>query len=307
MGAGSTSRSRLEETFEAIDELRKHTKHSIKYLCAAAGVSRSGWYKWSSCEMTEAELDDERIIGLMRDIYVCTNGIYGYRRLAMALEREHGEHVGKKRIYRLARIAGLRSVIRRKRPNYIRSTPEITAENVLARDFRAEQVNEKWLTDVTEFKLDSGTKLYLSAILDRCDRSIVAYKIGTSNNNELVFSTFDEAVERNPDARPIFHSDRGFQYTNKIFKSKLDARGMTQSMSRVGRCLDNAPMEGFWGTLKSEMFYLKRSWKQDELISAIHEYMAWYNTQRGQASLGGLAPLEYRARRMGAQWHPASS
>lgn len=257
--------------------------------------------------MTDAELEDERIIEMMRDIYVSTNCVYGYRRLAIEIEREYGEHIGMKRAYRLAHIAGLQSVIRRKRPNYVRSRPEITAENVLARNFCADDVDQKWLTDVTEFKMADGKKLYLSAILDRCDRSIVAYKIGTSNNMELVFSTFDEAVKEHPGARPIFHSDRGFQYTNKLFKRKLEAQGMTQSMSRVGRCLDNAPMEGFWGTLKCEMFYLKRTWKRDELISSIHEYIAWYNTHRAQASLGGLAPLEYRAMRMDATQHPSSS
>jgi transposase InsO family protein len=95
-------------------------------------------------------------------------------------------------------------------------------------------------------------------ILDLYDRRIIEYKIGDSNNNELVFTTFDEATSLYPNAKPIFHSDRGFQYTNKVFHQKLVDAGMIQSMSRVGRCLDNAPMEGWWGILKSEMYYLKK-------------------------------------------------
>ena len=119
------------------------------------------------------------------------------------------------------------------------------SENVLNRDFHADAPNDKWLTDVTEFKHYDGSvvkKLYLSAILDLYDRRIVAYKIGESNNNELVFSTLDEAVALNPNAHPLFQSDRGFQYTNKAFHHKLVNAGMRQSMSRVGRCIDNGPM-----------------------------------------------------------------
>ena len=115
---------------------------------------------------------------------------------------------------------GLKSVIRRKRPGYVKSTPQITAENVLNRDFTANGINDKWLTDVTELKYNSQ-KAYLSAILDLKDRRIVSYVIGHSNNNQLVFETFDQAILGNPGAKPLFHSDRGFQYTNRVFHAKL--------------------------------------------------------------------------------------
>jgi transposase InsO family protein len=188
----------------------------------------------------------------------------------------------------------MKSVIRRKRPNYIKSTPEITAENILNRNFTAEKLNEKWLTDVTEFKFGDGGKMYLSAILDLKDKSIVAYSIGHSNNNILVGDTFDNAVRMYPDAKPLFHSDRGFQYTSRFFRAKLDAQGMTQSMSRVGRCIDNGPMEAFWGTLKAEMYYLNRFHDYDSLKMAIERYIAFYNGNRYQSKLGGLTPMEYR-------------
>lgn len=187
------------------------------------------------------------------------------------------------------------AVIRKKKKKYVYSTPQITAENILNRDFAAKKPNEKWLTDVTEFKLTNGKKLYLSAILDLADKSIVSYVVGPSNNNKLVFDTFDKAIINNPTAEPLFHSDRGFQYTSKIFKTKLDAINATQSMSRVGRCIDNGPMEGFWGILKSEMYYLRKFNTCEELVHAIDEYIIFYNTKRLQKKLKGMSPIEYRS------------
>ena len=190
----------------------------------------------------------------------------------------------------------MQELAHKKKYNYTPSTPEVTAENVLNRDFHADAPNEKWLTDVTEFKYYVGVevkKLYLSAILDLYDRRIVAYKIGSSNNNQLVFETFDEAVTLNPNAHPLFHSDRGFQYTNKTFQNKLMKAGMRQSMSRVGRCIDNGPMEGYWGILKSEMYYLKKFTSQEELTNAIKEYILFYNTRRYQLKLKCMTPMEF--------------
>jgi len=103
---------------------------------------------------------------------------------------------------------GLKAVIRRKRPQYQRSTPEVTAENILNRNFTAEKLNEKWLTDVTEFKYGDNAKMYLSAILDLKDKSIVSFAVGRKNNNQLVFDTFDLAVSKYPDANPLFHRSR---------------------------------------------------------------------------------------------------
>ena len=110
----------------------------------------------------------------------------------------------------------LTAVIRRRKKRYIQSTSQITAENILNRKFVADNPNEKWLTDVTEFKMTNGSKAYLSAILDLGDNSIISYVLGKSNNNKLVFDTLDKAIEANPTATPLFHSDRGFQYTCNI-------------------------------------------------------------------------------------------
>ena len=200
-----------------------------------------------------------------------------------------------KYIRRIMRILGIKDIIRQKKSNYKKVKPEQVGENILARDFHADYPNQKWLTDITEFKIPgSKQKLYLSAILDLFDNSIIAYKFSTTNNNQLVFDTFDLAIEKYPFAKPIFHSDRGFQYTSKVFKCKLDEAGMIQSMSRVGKCIDNGPMEAFWGILKSEMFYGIKFDDLDSLKNKIEEYINFYNNFRLQSKLKGMAPLEYR-------------
>lgn len=134
--------------------------------------------------------------------------------------------------------------------------------------------------------------MYLSAILDLYDRRIVAYVVRDKNNNALVFDTFDKAIENNPDAHPLCHSDRGFQYTNRIFHNKLENAGMTQSMSRVAKCIDNGPMEGFWGILKRESYYGKRFSDKESLVTMIDEYIEYYNNKRLQRNLGILTPME---------------
>ena len=175
------------------------------------------------------------------------------------------------------------------------SNPQHVAENKLNRDFHAQKPNEKWLTDVTEFKWYEGAEVhkpYLSAILDLYDRRIVSYVISDRNDNAIVFDTFKAAVKANPDAHPLFHSDRGFQYTSHAFHYMLDDAGMTQSMSRVAHCIDNGPMEGFWGILKREEYYGRRFTSKQELILMIQNYIVYYNTQRVQRNLGVMTPME---------------
>lgn len=267
---------------------------SISELCVFAGISRSSYYKWLNRKESKNEQFNGQLMPLIKEAYEEKRGILGYRQMTIKLNRENDFHINQKRIYRLMRILGLKSICRRKRKNYIKSTPQVTAENVLNREFTAENFGEKWLTDVTEMKYGVSSKAYLSAILDLGDKSIVSFVIGHSNNNALVFETFDLAHEQYPDAKPIFHSDRGYQYTSKSFKKKLDDAGITQSMSRVSRCIDNGPMEAFWGMLKSEMYYLKTFHTYEELKQAVTEYIDYYNGSRYQKRLNCMTPLEYR-------------
>lgn len=217
-------------------------------------VSRAAFYKWLTRKIPYKESENERIAKIVEGIHN-ESPDKGYRRIRDDLERYHEIDVNDKRVLRICRNKGIKSTIKYASAGCTRQaeTPQYLAENILNRDFYADAPNKKWLTDVTEFKYYEGTekhKVYLSAILDLYDRRIVAYVIGDRNNNPLVFDTFDLAIEKNPNAHPLCHSDRGFQYTNRTFHNKLEAAGMTQSMSRVAKCIDNGPMEGFWGILK---------------------------------------------------------
>lgn len=225
----------------------------------------------------------------------------GYRRIHDDLLHDHDIRISDKRMLRICRSCDIKSTIKYRNNGCTRSAadPQYLAENILDRDFHAEKPNEKWLTDVTEFKWYEKVdgewvkrKVYLSAILDLYDRRIVSYIIRNSNDNSLVYDTFDAAVEANPDAHPIFHSDRGFQYTNRVFHQKLEKAGMTQSMSRVAHCIDNGPMEGFWGILKRERYYGKRFTSREELVKMIDDYIEYYNNRRLQRNLGVLTPME---------------
>ena len=275
-------------------ELHNEKSYPIAALCLVAQICRASYYKWVGRQESGSDKINAVILKEIVRIYNSVKGIYGYRRMAMNINRSMNKRYNHKRIYRLMKSVDMKSVIRKKKKNYIMSTPQFTAENILNREFTAEKPNRKWLSDITEFKLLNGQKAYLSAILDLGDNSIVAYSLGHSNNNELVFKSFDQAVADNPDASPIFHSDRGFQYTNLMFKNRLDHIQAVQSMSRVSRCIDNGPMEGFWGTIKSEMYYLQKFYDFDELKHAIDEYIKFYNFKRLQKKLKGLAPMEFR-------------
>ena len=286
---------RQEGLYLCVQEMHQQG-HAIAEICDILDLNRSSYYKWTHRTKSRSEIENEALLHDIGMIYAEHNGTYGYRRIADEYNETHQKKYNLKRFYRLVHIVGLLAIIRRKRPAYQRSKPEVTAENILNREFTAEKVNEKWCTDVTEMKYGSdGEKAYLSAILDLKSRDIVSFAIGKSNNNQLVFETFDMAIRKYPNAHPLFHSDRGFQYTSKLFKSKLDKQEMVQSMSRVGRCIDNGPMEAFWGILKCEMYYLNHFDTYEELVSAVEQFIHYYNHRRRQHKLNCLPPATYRS------------
>lgn len=259
-------------------------------------ISRSGYYKWLNRKPSKRQIINEDLADKIMRMYEKHNGILGSRRMMIFINREYGTNYNHKRIRRIMRILGISSVIRRVRNSCTkRSSKEQAAENILNRNFHADTYNQKWLTDVTEFKYGNGSKAYLSAILDLGDNRITAWVLGHSNNNELVFKTFNAAVEDNPDAHPLFHSDRGFQYTSPAFVNMLNKANMMRSMSRVGKCVDNGPMEGFWGILKTEMYYLNHFDTYEELEKAIAKYIHYYNYERYQEGLDCMTPMEYHA------------
>ena len=266
-------------------------------MCRQLGITRAAYYKWLARDIPETEKENETITHLIREYDDRFNHILGYRRMTDWINRLNGTRYSRNRIHRIMKELNIHSVIRKKNKKYAYSTPETTAENTLSRDFNAERPNQKWATDVTEFKWYEGPvvhKIYLSAILDLYDRSIVSYVISTRNDNKLVFDTFEQAILANPDAHPLFHSDRGFQYTNRVFQLKLSQQAMEQSMSRVGHCIDNCPTEGLWGILKAEMYYLTKFNNEAELRTAINKYIHFYNYERFQERFNTRTPMEVR-------------
>jgi len=264
--------------------------------CELLHVSRSAYNKWASGKPSHRAAENERLAGKIEKIHTeCPDK--GYRRINDDLRHDQNIYVNDKRLLRICRIKGIKSTVKYSNHGCTRQAknPQYLAENLLDRQFHAAQPNEKWLTDVTEFKWYAGVevhKIYLSAILDLYDRRIVTFEISGSNDNPLVFKTFDKAVKANPNSHPLFHSDRGFQYTSRAFHHKLEAAGMTQSMSCVAHCIDNGPMEGFWGILKRERYYGRRFTSKQELVQIIENYIRYYNTRRVQRNLGILTPME---------------
>ena len=289
-------RVRNNYIYTAIKEVHEKHHYPISSLCKISNVSKSGYFKWLKHQKTYNDIRNEKIANIIEKIH-SDYPDKGYRRIRDDLYKYYNINVNDKRILRICRVLQIKSTIKYKNNGCTiqNQHPTYTTENILNRNFKADAPDEKWLTDVSEFHYYvNGEKhrLYLSAILDLYDRRIVAYTIGDSNNTELVYNMFDFAVKNNPKAHPIFHSDRGYQYTNRTFHSKLLAAGMTQSMSRIARCIDNGPMEGFWGIIKRERYYGKKFNSRKELVDMIENYINYYNNSRLQRKLGVLTPFE---------------
>lgn len=281
-------------------ELNRDKGYSVSKLCDLAGISKSGYYKWLGRKPSRKEVDDMFLSDEIKRIHVGANKVFGVERVQLALKVELGLNTNIKRVRRLMRIMGLSSVVRRKRPNHIPSVPQQTAENLMGRDFEADRPNQKWFTDVTYLKYGNGSKAYLSAIIDRCDMSVVAWKISTSNDNQLVMDTMKEALALNPGAKPMVQVDRGYQYTSGMFWDMKREYGFEISMSRVSKCLDNQPIESFWGTYKSEFYYRTKFLTLESLIMGTHEYMDFYMDRRYVRKLGGMAPSQFRSTALAA-------
>ena len=174
-------------------------------MCEVLNISRSGYYKYKNRTKPEKEKQDELLCSLITEYHSTFDGILGYRRMTMFINKLNQKSFAKGYIHRLMKYLCISSRIRRKKVNRIRVKPEYTKENILARDFTATAPNEKWLTDVTEFLIPGDSRrLYLSPIMDLYDNSIIEYELSFRNNNQLVFKMFDKAIQKYPDAKPIF-------------------------------------------------------------------------------------------------------
>jgi putative transposase len=220
-------------------------------------------------------------------------GRYGYRRVTAVL-RQMGQVVNNKVVLRLTGELGLKSPVRKKRYRAYKGETGRIAPNVLERKFKAKEANQKWVTDVTEFKV-AGEKLYLSPVMDLFNGEIVAFETKRRPVFELVSNMLKKAFRKLKKAdKPLLHSDQGWQYQMPAYQRMLGEREIVQSMSRKGNCHDNAAMESFFGTLKSEFFYLNKFSSVAELEKGLVKYIRYYNYERIKLNLGGLSPVQFR-------------
>ncbi len=229
-------------------------------------------------------------------IFQENKGRYGYRRITLEM-RNRGYIINHKTVAKLMRMMGLRSIQRPKRRyNSYQGTIGKIADNLLKRDFKANKPNEKWATDVTEFKVDNH-KLYLSPIIDLFNGEIVSYNLSRRPVFAQVVDMLEKAFNKIPDnTNLILHSDQGWQYQMKQYQYLLSQKGIRQSMSRKGNCLDNSVAENFFGILKSELYYVKeKQYKNlEDLEKDIIEYIDYYNNRRIKSKLKGLSPVQFR-------------
>ncbi|WP_236849757.1 IS3 family transposase [Caproicibacterium lactatifermentans] len=274
---------------QVIWELRH--KHKISLLIEVSGLPRSTYYYYAKRRMQPDKYSE--IKEQITEIYHENKGRYGYRRITDVLH-SRGYCINHKTVQRLMKQLGLVCRVRIKKYRSYKGEVGKIAPNLLKRDFEATTPNQKWVTDVTEFSL-FGQKVYLSPILDLCSRDIVSYTISDRPVLSMVTEMLDKAFEKIPDGTQlILHSDQGWQYQHKRYRKVLAEKGIQQSMSRKGNCLDNAVMENFFGLLKSELLYLQEFDSIDQFKDELVNYLDYYNNRRIKAKLKGLPPALHR-------------
>lgn len=291
-----------------IDELR--LRYSLKVLLRVSGLSKSTYcYHHSDKHLKSVDKrkeEDGRILALILPVFEHHRSRYGYRRIILATEQLKG--VNHKRIQRIMRENSLfgkqpknkyhsyKGDNGEKKDNFLlhKEVDELNHKTKYVRDFNTSKPNEKWTTDVSEFRCGQG-KLYLSPIMDLYDGSIVSYDISTSPDFTQTKRMIDEAFDQYPVLKGlIFHSDQGWQYQMKPYQKWLKDKGVLQSFSRKGNCMDNSLMENFFGIMKNEMYYGNEFASLEELRKAMEEYIVYYNTERINIKRKGLSPLAYR-------------
>jgi putative transposase len=260
-------------------------------LLTAACLARSTFYYQQ--EALAAPCKYEAVKSSIKTIFHGHKGRYGYRRVTATLHNL-GQRVNHKTVQRLMGELGLKSLVRPKKYQSYKGEAGRTAPNRLKRKFTATRPNEKWVTDVTEFKV-AGKKLYLAPVLDLHNGEIIAHEIAERPVFELVASMLRKALAKlKGHESPMLHSDQGWQYQMPAYQRMLEERNMVQSMSRKGNCHDNAAMESFFAVLKSEFFYLNKFKSIEELKTGLGTYIHYYNHDRIKMKLGGRSPVQHR-------------
>jgi len=254
-------------------------------------MAKSSFYYYAKQDTSDKYEDVKRKI---ERIYHKHKGRLGYRRITILLRREDIV-INHKTVLRLMGSLKLKSVIRRKKYRSYKGEQGKIAPNVLDRSFKAKRPNQKWTTDVTEFNV-LGKKLYLSPVLDLYNQEIISYELSERPDFKSVTNMLEKALKTTGNRKSlIMHSDQGWQYQMKQYQTILKQNGIQQSMSRKGNCLDNAVMENFFGTLKSELFYLNKYESITHLKKDINKYIKYYNNDRIKLNLNGMSPVQYRA------------
>ncbi len=255
-------------------------------------MARSSYYYHLKTKLVLNKHDDTTT--QIKNIYHQHKGRYGYRRITLQMKNQ-GVVVNHKTVLKLMGSVGLKSLIRAKRYRSYKGETGTIAPNLLQRNFTSDRPLLKWATDITEFKV-KDKKLYLSPVIELFNGEIISYNLSESPGFKQVADMLDEAFKKvSPGSKLILHSDQGWQYQMKQYQAKLKQHGIKQSMSRKGNCLDNAIIENFFGTIKSEMFYLKKYTSIEDLKIDIKEYIKYYNNDRIKLNLKGMSPVKYRA------------
>lgn len=271
-----------------ISELRH--KYQISKLIKLAELPRSTYYYISSHKKIDKYTEIKK---QMQTIFEENKHRLGYRRMTKELHNQ-GLHINHKTVQRLMKQAGLICFVRIKKYRSYKGEVGKIAPNLLNREFHADKPNQKWVTDVTQFSL-FGRKLYLSTILDLFNGEIISYSFAHHPRFSLITDMLKSAFEQITDnTNLILHSDQGWQYQMKRYQGMLITKGIRQSMSRKGNCLDNAVMENFFGHLKSELLYLQKFQSMEHFIDEIVDYIDYYNNRRIKVKLKGLSPVNYR-------------
>ena len=267
-------------------------KFDLDLLLNQTNMARSSYYYHEK----RIQLTDkyQSVKELIKQIYHHHKGRFGYRRITLKINQK-GILINHKTVLKLMKILGLKSVIRIKKYKSYKGELGKIAPNVLNRNFKAISPNQKWATDITEFNV-LGKKLYLSPIIDLFNGEIISYELSERANFDQIIAMLKKSFKRiTNQTNLILHSDQGWQYQMKQYQTILKDKGITQSMSRKGNCLDNAIIENFFGILKSELFYLKQYKSITQLKQEIKEYIIYYNNDRIKQNLKGMSPIQYRA------------
>jgi putative transposase len=270
---------------------------TIQEMARVLDVSRSGYYAFMRAKLGKRKQENEVLTSVIRNIFTKSRETYGSPRIQKELEAQ-GYRCSRPRVARLMKLAGIKAKMRRSYKTTTRvDTRREAAPNLLNQDFSASSPNEKWVADISYISTQEGW-LYIALVLDLFSRKIVGISMGESLETKLVSRALEQALRRrNPESGLVHHSDKGCQYTSAPFQALLAENEITCSMSGTGNCYDNAVMESFFHTLKTELVYCEHYASRHQAKQSIFEYIEiFYNNERRHSSLDYLSPAEFEKR-----------